>query len=66
MPRNQSKKSGTISPEKVALYDRCHHRTLIHEVSYDEKGNIIHTIDYRESPPIENNFEYNSDEKLIT
>jgi hypothetical protein len=24
MPRNQSKKSGTISPEKVALYDRCH------------------------------------------
>lgn len=40
-------------------------RTLIHEETYDENGNIIHSIDYRESPPVEQNFEYNSDGELI-
>lgn len=40
-------------------------RTLIHEESYDENGNVVHSIDYRESPPVEQNFEYHSDGNLI-
>lgn len=40
-------------------------RTLIHEESYNENGDVIHSMDYRESPPIEQRFEYNSDGNLI-
>ncbi|MBU2020281.1 MAG: hypothetical protein KJ941_11605 [Bacteroidetes bacterium] len=40
-------------------------RTLIHKESYDENGNVVHSIDYRESPPVELNFEYDSDGNLI-
>jgi hypothetical protein len=38
MPRNQSKKSGTISPEKVALYDRCHQH--IQEIKWTVTGKV--------------------------
>lgn len=40
-------------------------RTLILEESYDENGNVIHSIDYRELPPNEHYFEYDSNGKLI-
>lgn len=40
-------------------------RTLIHEETYDENGNIVHSIDCRKTPSVEQNFEYNSDGNLI-
>lgn len=40
-------------------------RTLIHEESYDENGKVVHSIDYQESPPIQQVYEYNSAGNLI-
>ena len=33
-------------------------QTVIQEETYDEKGQVIQAIDYRESPAIEKIFEY--------
>ena len=40
-------------------------QTVIQEETYDEKGQVIQAIDYRESPAIEKIFEYNSIGQLI-
>ncbi len=34
-------------------------RTLIHEETYDENGNVTLSIDYRDSPPTHRNYTYN-------
>jgi len=41
-------------------------RTLTHQETYDDNGNVIHSLDYRNDPPVENIFEFNSNNQLIS
>ncbi len=40
-------------------------RTLIHEETYNENGNVVHSIDYQDSPHTIRNFTYNEKGQLI-
>lgn len=41
-------------------------RTFTHQETYDDNGNVIHSLDYRNDTTVENRFEFNSKNQLIT